>query len=385
MDAAADAAYGSLLGACVGDAAGAVLEFIYRMPTEAEVEAALKMPGGGVWEVGPGQVTDDSELALCMAQALMDTPASRRAVPLDAVAVWYGKWLASPPFDIGTTTRAALSVAKGRPSVEGLGARMQAAAAEANQDSLSNGCLMRITPLAIWSSRQPADVIAANAAAETALTHPQQTAQLATGAYCLAIAHLINHPRDAQGAIAAATAWLQQGLAAALQQGPLPGSNPSSASGSSIAGSSSAGSSASREHDDAPADGAAPCSKAAAAWGTVLGWLGEAQQEGPGPEVQHAAGYVKWGFVHAFRALALALPFEEALRQVLLRGGDTDTNAAIMGGLLGAYWGAGDIPECMKGPVLSRCSSSEGIKRPGFLQTGKLPQLFEKLWAAACS
>lgn len=192
--------------------------------------------------------------------------------------------------------------------------------------------------------------------------------QLATGAYCLAIAHLINHPRDAQGAIAAATAWLQQGLAAALQQvgrpaalvarmrqaplaallsrhacswhamqhniyaavcmvqsssreaaaadknllchpdmtshtlqGPLPGSNHSSASGSSSAGSSSAGSSASREHDDAPADGAAPCSKAAAAWGTVLGWLGEAQQEGPGPEVQHAAGYVKWGFVHAFR------------------------------------------------------------------------------------
>lgn len=49
---------------------------------------------------------------------------------------------------------------------------------QANQDSLSNGCLMRITPLAIWSSRQPADVIAANAAAETALTHPQQTAQV---------------------------------------------------------------------------------------------------------------------------------------------------------------------------------------------------------------
>jgi ADP-ribosylglycohydrolase len=37
MDAAADAAYGSLLGACVGDAAGAVLEFIFRMPTEDEV------------------------------------------------------------------------------------------------------------------------------------------------------------------------------------------------------------------------------------------------------------------------------------------------------------------------------------------------------------
>jgi hypothetical protein len=42
-------------------------------------------------------------------------------------------------------------------------------------------------------------------------------AQLATGAYCIAIAHLISHPRDAQGAIATATAWLQNGLAAQQQ------------------------------------------------------------------------------------------------------------------------------------------------------------------------
>jgi hypothetical protein len=59
----------------------------------------------------------------------------------------------------------------------------------------------------------------------------------------------------------------------------------------------------SREHDDdvaaESASGARP--KAASAWEAVLGWLGEAQQEGPGLEVQHAAGYMKWGFVHAFR------------------------------------------------------------------------------------
>jgi hypothetical protein len=66
--------------------------------------------------------------------------------------------------------------------------------------------------------------------------------------------------------------------------------------------SGSSGTLASREHDDVPADsasGARP--QAAAAWDAVLGWLCDAQQEGPGPEVQHAAGYMKWGFVHAFR------------------------------------------------------------------------------------
>jgi hypothetical protein len=84
------------------------------------------------------------------------------------------------------------------------------------------------------------------------------------------------------------------------------------------------------------------------------------------------------------RALALALPCEKALRQVLLLGGDTDTNAAIVGGLMGAYWGAEGIPEAMKGPVLCRASSSSaGVKRPSFLKTGQLPELFEKLWAAA--
>lgn len=36
-------------------------------------------------------------------------------------------------------------------------------------------------------------------------------------------------------------------------------------------------------------------------WETVLEWLAEAQQDGPGPEVHQAAGYMKWGFVHAFR------------------------------------------------------------------------------------
>jgi hypothetical protein len=58
------------------------------------------------------------------------------------------------------------------------------AAMQNNEDSLSNGCLMRIAPMAIWSSRQPVDVIAANAAAETSLTHPQQTAQVGSRHAC---------------------------------------------------------------------------------------------------------------------------------------------------------------------------------------------------------
>lgn len=50
-----DAAYGAILGAFVGDAAGGVLEFMSSVTAE-EVEAALEMPGGGCWQLGPGQV-----------------------------------------------------------------------------------------------------------------------------------------------------------------------------------------------------------------------------------------------------------------------------------------------------------------------------------------
>ena len=46
-----------------------------------------------------------------------------------------------------------------------------------NQSSQSNGCLMRLTPLAVWAHQQPVEVIARHAMDETALTHPNKIAQ----------------------------------------------------------------------------------------------------------------------------------------------------------------------------------------------------------------
>lgn len=47
-------AYGAVIGAFVGDAAGAVLEFSGRKITEQDVEWALKMEGGGENDMGGG-------------------------------------------------------------------------------------------------------------------------------------------------------------------------------------------------------------------------------------------------------------------------------------------------------------------------------------------
>ena len=58
------------MGAFVGDASGAVLEFYNQRITEQDVDWALKMNGGGENEMGPGQITDDSEMAMCIMHGL---------------------------------------------------------------------------------------------------------------------------------------------------------------------------------------------------------------------------------------------------------------------------------------------------------------------------
>ena len=59
------------------------------------------MPGGGCWNLTPGQVTDDSELAMCQLRGLV---AGKGKFDLFHIALYYGHWIAKGPFDIGNTT-----------------------------------------------------------------------------------------------------------------------------------------------------------------------------------------------------------------------------------------------------------------------------------------
>src|SRR3954467_127110 len=98
------AALGAVLGALVGDAAGAVLEFYTRPIEEADVARALTMPGGGTWNVAPGQVTDDGELTMSLLHALAESPGA----PTEAAAARYALWVESRPFGRGPAAAAAL-------------------------------------------------------------------------------------------------------------------------------------------------------------------------------------------------------------------------------------------------------------------------------------
>jgi ADP-ribosyl-[dinitrogen reductase] hydrolase len=50
-------------------------------------------------------------------------------------------------------------------------------------------------------------------------------------------------------------------------------------------------------------------------------------------------GWAKIAFQHAFYYLKNETTYDVAIKEILSKGGDTDTNAAIVGGLLGAAWG----------------------------------------------
>ena len=66
--------------------------------------------------------------------------------------------------------------------------------------------------------------------------------------------------------------------------------------------------------------------------------------------------------------------YSDCIRQIIKEGGDTDTNAAIVGGMLGALIGFKNIPEYMTQKVLNfDCEKIEGRgkPRPEFLSTKK--------------
>ncbi len=90
-----------------------------------------------------------------------------------------------------------------------------------------------------------------------------------------------------------------------------------------------------------------------------------------------------WGFYY----LKNEYTYEDAIKDILMRGGDTDTNAAIIGGLLGAAYGIECLKEewCetmlnYKGPI----QGGEGHARPDFLYPGlHLPQMLFSIYENA--
>lgn len=120
---------------------------------------------------------------------------------------------------------------------------------------------------------------------EARLTHPTQECQDANACYSIALAHLIQNPGDAEGALEVAGGWVQQAACPAVQQ-----------------------------------------------------WWREAAEAQTAPPCWEQGGWVRWAFVLAFMHLRLRTGFEEAIRQTLRQGGDTDTNAGGVKIRFDSWW-----------------------------------------------
>jgi ADP-ribosyl-[dinitrogen reductase] hydrolase len=95
---------GTLLGLATGEALGAPAEFLTAEQVVEKYGVITDMIGGGVYDVAPGEVTDATQMTLCLAGSLADTGGLH---PED-VMERYGAWLESQPVHMGLTARVAL-------------------------------------------------------------------------------------------------------------------------------------------------------------------------------------------------------------------------------------------------------------------------------------
>lgn len=270
-------AQGALLGQVAGDSLGSRVEFESASAIRAAHPGGVRdLADGGTWHTLAGQPTDDSEMALALARSIV---AEERYVPGTAFTA-YREWYRSEPFDVGSTTRAALN-----------GYRMG--------ESQANGSLMRASPLGVLAHATTPATAASWAREDSALTHPNPICGDAVAAFVVALADAVRHG-DARHAWNAAREWARSAPAAAPVVEALEAAEAS----------------------------------ARTADGSNQGWVLIALQ-------------------NAFHDLLSAPSLEEGAVASIARGGDTDTNAAIAGALLGAVHGREAVPPRWRSLVLS--------------------------------
>ena len=169
-----------------------------------------------------------------------------------------------------------------------------------NVHSQANGALMRISPLGIFGARHPLSQVAQWAEQDAALTHPHPVCQHTNALLTMAIAHAIRTPTPPHALYQQIRHWAA-------------------------------------ERDVHP----------------TLRRTIEAAALTPPEDYLEQQGWVLIAWGNALWQLLHAPSLEAGVVDTVMRGGDTDTNAAICGALLGAVYGVEHIPQQWRECVLS--------------------------------
>jgi ADP-ribosyl-[dinitrogen reductase] hydrolase len=278
---------GALLGLAVGDALGTTLEF--KRP--GSFAPITDMVGGGPFSLKPGQWTDDTSMALCLAESLIECKGFDPVDQLTRYCRWWRTGYLSSTgrcFDIGNTTRDALQ------RFERTGEPFPGSTAS---DSAGNGSLMRLAPVPLFFRNNSQEAIE-KAAMSSRTTHGAREAEDACRYFAgLLIGVLQGRPKA-------------ELLAAGFT--PVPGL-----------------------WDDAPL---APKIANVAAGSFKV----------KDPPIIQGTGYVVDCLEAALWAFHRSETFREGALLAVNLGDDADTTGAVYGQLAGAYYGAQGIPEAWR-------------------------------------
>ncbi|WP_416825210.1 ADP-ribosylglycohydrolase family protein [Ectobacillus polymachus] len=278
---------GGFWGLLIGDALGVPYEFHSSNSIPPLNQIEMKVPNGfkrtynGVPE---GTWSDDGAQALCLLDSLLEENSLNLNHFARKLISWYknGNWaLDHFVFDVGKQTSEALEAILGGTPPERAGF--------VRRDGKGNGSLMRVLPLALWHTGNTKQLVE-SAHTQSLVTHGHITNQVCCALYCLwARGLLLGH--DQEEAYQAAVQTLRTIYGNSNYREELE--------------------TVLRPNDDPVTDG---------------------------------SGYV----VSTFNCARLALKeksYENAVKVAISYGGDTDTNAAVVGGLAGILYGFANIPE----------------------------------------
>lgn len=300
VDAARDRYLGALLGLAVGDALGTTLEF-----TEPGTFTPITdMVGGGPFALKPGQWTDDTSMALCLAESLAECGGFDPLDQMQRYVRWWkeGHWSSTGRcFDIGNTTSASLRrfMASGDPI-----------AGRTDDYASGNGSLMRLAPVAMYFAHDPA--LAVQMAAESSRTTHGGRAAVDACRYfaALLVGLLAGRPKEevlSEHYAPVAGLWEAQPLHPEVAQ---------------VAG-------------------------------------GSFRRKAP-PELRAGRGYVVHTLEAALWAFASTDDFASGALAAVNLGEDADTTGAVYGQVAGAWYGVRGIPEGWVGRVARR-GEIEGV------------------------
>ena len=277
---------GCLLGLAAGDALGTTLEF--RSP--GTFEPITDMVGGGPFGLEPGQWTDDTSMALCLAESLIECGGFDARDQMERYVRWWREGHLSPTgecFDIGGTVSTALGkfLSYGDPY-----------AGSTHPRSAGNGSLMRLAPVPMFWASDPLAAIERSAESS----------------------------RTTHGAITCVDACRYMG---GLIVGALAGASKADLLSDRYAPPGAEG-----VWDDDPL---CPEIDAIAA--------GSFKEKSP-PAIR-GKGYVVDCLEAALWAFHTTDSFEVGALAAVNLGDDADTTAAICGQIAGAYYGLSGIPE----------------------------------------